>query len=187
MKRALLILIGLAAAYSASSQIVGIRTNILSDISTTLNLAAEVGLGPQISLDVPVSYNPWKFGGGKMFKQIAVQPEVRWWTKQRFAGHFVGFHLHYASYNFSNVKLPFNVYPAVRDNRFEGQLYGFGFSYGYQWKFNDHWGIEGTIGLGYARIAYDKYPSCCGDKIGSGHKNYWGPTRLGINLIYYIR
>lgn len=177
----------LALALPLRGQVVGVRTNVLSDIATTMNLGLEVGLGRRVSLDLPVSYNPWQFSEGKMFKHVAVQPEVRWWTCNRFIGHFIGIHAHYASYNFRGVRLPFNVYPAVRDNRYEGDLYGFGVSYGYQWYLGNHWGLEATVGAGYARIRYDEYPRCCGERTGKGFKNYWGPTRAGINLVYYIK
>ena len=48
--------------------------------------------------------------------------------------------------------------------------------------------MEATIGVGYARINYDKY-NCghCGSKLNSGHKNYFGPTKVGINIIYVIK
>lgn len=187
MKHCLSIILLLAAALPCRSQVVGIRSNVLSDITTTMNLGLEIGLGPRVSLDLPVSYNPWEFGDRKMFKHVAVQPEVRWWLCNRFSGHFFGFHAHYASFNVRNVKLPFGIYPGVEHGRYEGDLFGFGLSYGYQWIIGRHWGLEATVGLGYARIIYDRYKPCCGEKTWSGTKNYWGPTRLGLNFVYYIK
>lgn len=187
MKRYLLILLLAAAALPGRGQVVGIRTNVFSDIATTMNLGLEIGLGQKLSLDLPVSYNPWEFKDRKMLKLIAVQPELRWWLCNRFSGHFLGVHAHYAAYNVRGLKLPFGIYPGVKENRYEGDAVGFGVSYGYQWIIGRHWGIEATVGLGYAHIWYDKYRKCCGEKIASGSRNYWGPTRLGVNFVYYIK
>ena len=48
--------------------------------------------------------------------------------------------------------------------------------------------MEATVGVGYARVDYDRY-NCqdCGTKLNSGHKNYFGPTKLGLSLIYIIK
>ena len=48
-----------------------------------------------------------------------------------------------------------------------------------------HWNLEAEIGVGYAYTRYDKY-MCprCGSKVGSGHHNYFGPTKAAINLVY---
>ena len=48
--------------------------------------------------------------------------------------------------------------------------------------------IEANLGIGYARLHYDKY-KCqkCGEKIGTESRNYFGPTKAGISLIYYLK
>lgn len=47
---------------------------------------------------------------------------------------------------------------------------------------------ETSIGGGYARIHYDKYPCAnCGTKIGEGKTNYWGITKAAVSLIYIIK
>ncbi len=165
---------------------VNIKTNVLYDATTTLNLGAEFRLGAKTSLDIPVSYNPWTFDNNKKWKHILVQPEFRWWTKETFNGHFFGLHTHYAFYNVGGLdNPPFSEYMNI--HRFEGWLVGAGFSYGYRWNFNHRWGMEATLGVGYAYMSYDKY-SCnhCGEKIASEAKNYFGPTKAGISLIYNI-
>ena len=50
------------------------------------------------------------------------------------------------------------------------------------------WSMEAEIGVGYARIDYDKY-NCgkCGSKLDNGHKNYVGPTKIALNIIYVIK
>ena len=50
------------------------------------------------------------------------------------------------------------------------------------------WSLEASIGLGYARILYDKYPcATCGTKLKDTSKNYLGPTKASLSLIYLIK
>ena len=81
--------------------------------------------------------------------------------------------------------MPFGLWEELRNRRYEGDLYGFGFTYGYQWMLNRHWNIEAAIGLGYAHIIYDRYPCAdCGTRQKGGHKNYLGPTKAAVSLVY---
>lgn len=161
-----------------------VKTNLLYDVTTTFNLGVEFYLDNQISLDVPVSYNPWIFSNSKKWKHILVQPELRWWMKETFRGTFIGIHAHYAFYNVGGLdNPPFSKY--MNAHRFEGWLAGVGVSYGYSWNFSQYWGMEASLGIGYAYLDYDKFEcSECGKKLGSETRNYLGPTKAGITLIY---
>lgn len=171
--------------YQARAQHSGIKTNLLYDATATFNLGAEFRLGGKTSLDIPVNWNPFTFGNNRKWKHILVQPELRLWTRETFAGHFFGLHTHYAYYNVGNLPEPFSPY--MRSHRFEGWLAGAGVSYGYRWNFSPHWGMEATVGAGYAYMKYDKF-TCgrCGDKIASETKHYFGPTKIGLSLIYSL-
>ena len=164
---------------------VGIKSNLLYDATATMNLGAEFRLGPRTSLDVPLSWNPWQFSNNRKWKHVLVQPEFRLWTKETFSGHFFGLHAHYAYYNVGNLPKPFSE--NMRQNRYEGWLAGAGVSYGYRWSFNSNWGMEATVGVGYAYLSYDKY-DChkCGERLASKTKNYFGPTKIGVSLVYAI-
>ncbi len=166
---------------------IAVKTNLLYDATTTLNLGAEFRLGRRLTLDIPVNYNPWTFDNNKKLKHVLVQPEVRWWTCEAFNGHFIGLHGHYAYYNIGGLdNPPFSEY--MNTHRFEGWLAGAGVSYGYHWMLGKHWSLEATLGIGYAYMDYDKYPcEKCGEKLGSETKNYFGPTKAGISLIYMIK
>ena len=76
----------------------------------------------------------------------------------------------------------------LRKYRYEGTLYGAGIAYGHQWILGKRWNLEATIGVGYARIEYDKYKyQTCGPYIKKGTKDYIGPTKVGINFIDIIK
>lgn len=164
---------------------VAIKSNLLYDATATLNVGAEFRLADKMSLDIPLSWNPWQFSDNRKWKHVLVQPEFRLWTKETFSGHFFGLHAHYAYYNVGNLPKPFSE--NMRQSRYQGWLVGAGVSYGYRWSFNRNWGMEAVIGVGYAYLDYDKYPCYkCGEKLKSGTKHYFGPTKVGVSLVYAI-
>lgn len=190
----LLLILFAGSAAPVFGQHVGIKTNLLYDATSTLNLGVEVGLSRRITLELSGNLNPWTFSENRKMKHILLQPELRWWLCERFNGHFFGIHAHWAHYNwggmlpwgFSNGKM-FGVIEnrAMMDNRYQGWLVGGGLTYGYQWLLGKHWNLEASLGLGYAYLKYDKYPCRkCGKKTDEEHKNYLGPTKAAVSLIY---
>ena len=168
---------------AANSQTVAVKSNLLYDATSTINLGLEFAVAPKWSLEFPVNYNPWDFGENRKLKHWMIQPEVRRWFCQAFNGHFVGLHGHIGGYNLGGVELV-----GLKDYRYEGSFYGAGLSYGYHWILSSRLSIEATIGLGYALLDYTKF-KCekCAEKIKDNTKNYLGPTRAGGSLIYIIR
>ena len=135
---------------------VAVKTNVAIDAVAIPNLGVEVGLSKKLTVDIPFYYNPWKYSDNKMLKLVMVQPE-----------------------------LPFSPFDDLKDFRYKGHFYGGGVSYGYQFVLGRHWNLGATIGLGYAYVRYKKY-ECeeCGDMLEKSNKNYWGPTKAALNLIY---
>ena len=111
------------------AQKVAVKTNLLYDATTTMNLGLEIGLGKKWSLDLSGNYNPWKFDDETRLRHWGVQPELRYWLCEKFNGHFLGLHGHYA-----------------------------------------------------------KYPcATCGTVQKSEKKNYFGPTKAAVSIIYIIK
>ena len=165
---------------------VSIKSNLLYDATASMNLGLEFRTGDKTSFEIPVTYNPWTFADNRKWKLLLIQPELRFWTDETFNGHFFGLHGHYAVYNVSKLRHPpFSEY--MNTHRFQGWLAGAGLSYGYRWNFENRWGLEATIGVGYAYLSYDKF-ECdgCGRWLESETKNYFGPTKAGLTLIYNI-
>lgn len=186
MKRILIFLM-LLPPLAGHSQRLDVKTNLLYDATTTMNLGLEARLASCATLEVAVSYNPWTFSDHRQWKILLVQPEYRYWLRGAFDGHFFGAHLHGGQFNINRVDAPFGLWPELKEYNYQGEFYGAGLSWGYRWRFSPRWGLEATLGAGYARVNYDKYTCVvCGDKVGSGHKNYWGPTKAGISLIFNI-
>lgn len=189
MKNKLLLLVLLMAQATALfSQRIAVKNNILYDALLTPNLGVEIGLHKKLTLDVTGNYNPFEFGSNKMIKHWLVQPELRYWFCERFSRGFVGIHAHGGQANVGHIKLPFGMYKALNDYRYEGDYYGGGISVGYQLPLSKRWNLEFSIGGGYARIKYDKYDLETDEKLKAGlTHDYFGLTKATLSVIYIIK
>lgn len=184
MKRTFFLLFFLlTCAVACRGQVLAVKSNLLYDATTTLNLGLEFGLTDKITLDVSGNYNPWRFGDYRL-KHGLIQPEVRYWKDDTFDGHFFGLHGMYARYNVGGLFFNHNM----RHNRYQGHLFGAGLSYGYQWILNTRWHLEASVGIGYIRLSDKKYPCAdCGEMLKSESRNYFGPTKAAVSIIYIIK
>ena len=80
-------------------QKVAIKSNLLYDVTATVNAGIEVGLAPKWTFDLSANYNGWTFSHERKWKHWLLQPEGRYWFCDRFAGHFVGVHALGGQYN----------------------------------------------------------------------------------------
>ena len=178
-----LIIVGMFLAFlffpfNARAQIVGIHTNLLGWCGLTPNIGLEVGFAKNWSVQLDGAYNPFTFSEGRSTKYWAIQPEVKFWPRYKFSGHYIGIHGHFAQYDWG-----------LWQDRYRGKLGGCGLSYGYAWIIADRWGIEANIGAGWSLIQNDdvsdrKNPGICYGPLNHGH---WGLTKLGIKISYLIK
>lgn len=177
------------AAHSTEKQYPSllVKSNLLYDMTTTFHLGLEIRLNNYLSLELPFNYNPWTFANNRKIKHLLIQPELRYWVYEPFNGHFLGLHLHYSVFNIGGFTIPLKQFPELKGYRYEGDIYGLGFSYGYHWILSPRWGLEATLGYGYSYIDFAMY-RCekCGDKTMEGNKHYLGATKAGISIIYSI-
>ena len=150
IKHGLAIIAFVACILPASNlcgQNIAIKSNLLYDLTTTLNMGGEVRCDDTHTISLSLNYNPWNFGGNKKMKHFLLQPEYRKWFNEVFTGSFIGFQLHYALFNFGGM-LPWGFNNGkmlgienrqIAHNRYQGNLAGFGISYGYQWILAKHW------------------------------------------------
>jgi len=170
----ILLLVLTALPWVVRAQNVAVKTNGLYWLATTPNVGVEIALSRKVTLDLSAAYNPWTFKDDKKMRFWLAQPEAKYWFCEKFEGHFVGVHIHGAQY-----------FGGFNDKRYDGYLAGGGFTYGYDWILSPHWNIEAAIGIGYAHLWYKESPripcmKCYEDK----HKNYFGPTKAAISLVY---
>lgn len=174
----------LLAATDAKAQDVTLKTNLLGWATTSINAGVEVSAGTRHTAQVFFAINPWTYSGGKRLRYWAVEPEWRWWTCQKFGGSFFGVHALGGEYNVRNIDMPFGILPKTKDGRhYEGWYIGAGLTYGYQWLLSRHWNLEASVGVGYAYSPYKLYGRC--DKcLEKDHRNYVGPTKAALSLVY---
>ena len=174
----------IGVSWSSADGQIALKTNLLYDATLSPNVGIEVGVAPRWTVELSGNINAWSFSDGKRWKHWLVQPEARYWFCQKFFGHFVGAHLLGGQYNVGGIKGLKHDF--LGEERFQGWYVGAGLAYGYTWILNRHWSFEAEIGLGYVYRRYDVYPCAhCGTKKESGvSRNYVGPTKAALNLIY---
>ena len=179
-------------AIGASSQHLAVKNNLLYSGLAVPNLGLEMALGKHFSADFSGAYNPFKLSDDKQLDFWYVQPEIKYWFMQKYAGSYIGFHTFGGKYDIGGVsgKLDFAGLSCVdlsgmKDYRYDGKMLGAGMSFGHYWILSPHWGIEASLGVGYAHLKYN-----CGEsdsKLGLFISDYFGPTKAGINLVYLIK
>ncbi len=171
------------ADLESKKMLFALKTNLVAYIPFIFNIGVEVPLGDKFSLDVPLYYSPYTLIESYSFRTLGIQPEFRYWFDQSMTGHFVGFHMMGGWYN-----MAWNSRSRFQDMDGETPVYGAGFSYGYAKSLkNDRWGIEFNAGLGYGHFHYDVFAN---EENGILYKDdtfdYWGITRLSVNIIYKL-
>ena len=155
-----------------------IKTNALYLLAGVANIGGEYAFHPHWSVDASLVYSPYTIATTYRMRFLYLQPEARYWLTKPMKGHFFGVHLHAGVFNVS----------VDRDNRYQSEkgFYGAGVSYGYSLPLAKRWSAEFTVGVGYAFTKYCTYYN-----IPNGMRyekdrpyNYWGPTKLGVSIIY---
>lgn len=171
------------------AQTVAIKTNTLYWATTTPNIGVEMTVDKKHTAQLFYGLNPWKQSGGdhSKLRHWSTMAEYRHWFCQSFNGWFVGAHVMGGEFNVEGVDFPLGMLSTLKNHRYEGWFAGGGISCGYQWPISRHWNLETSLGVGYDYIKYDKMKSgTCGKKLKSSHKNYFGPTKAAISLVYVI-
>ncbi len=138
MKRYLFItLLLISFSVATHAQFYAVKTNTLSLATCTLNGGVELALNKQWSLDVSGYWNPVKTNNISL-KHWYIQPAIRWWLYEHFAGHFAALQVASGKYDIGNSK---------RHTR--GWFSGVGASYGYTWILSKQWNMTAEAGLGF--------------------------------------
>jgi hypothetical protein len=167
-----------------------VKTNIPHWVTLSPNAGAEFLLKPDYNYTFEISggFNPFEIANDKQWKHWVMWAEARYWAFEPFNAHFFGLHYVGGSYNGGGFKLPFNVFEELKTQRADGNVNGIGLSYGYSWIIGNNLTLEATLGAGYAQFNYDIYAlGKNSDKKGAGRKNYFGPTKGAISLVYVFR
>ncbi len=184
-------------AFSARGQRVAVKNNLFYDALLTPNISVEVAFGEKFTLDTQWGANYFFHTTNslhpsyttKKWSHWLLQPEVRYWACDVFNGWFFGLHLHGGQMNVGGVNIPLfivqNKNGEMKNYRYEGYFFGGGISAGYQWPITDRFNVELSLGVGYARLVYDRFKCVtCGERDKQGAADYLGPTKSTLSLIY---
>lgn len=174
-----------------------IRNNLAWDATGSLNLGLEVALGKHASIGGNFGFKSWDryffwdnfryvdnpdiYG---KWRHLTLAPEFRWYPRAVSRGHFFGADLLWVHYNVGAVRFPLHLYPAVVDQRVQGDLWGAGLFYGYAFALGRHWRIETELGVAGGWYNDDAFEcGTCGASLGARHGATLVP-KLGVNVVY---
>lgn len=186
----LLLFLAMFFVQEIKAQKVAVKTNIVYDAAANVNAGLEFGLAKRWTLDLSGNLNVWDMSHGRKWKHWFVQPELRYWFCDRFAGHFMALHIHGGQYNIGGLDNDLEFlgtdFSRLGDSRFQGWFAGAGLAYGYTWILGEHWNVEAEVGFGYSYTRYDRFECVgCGKKVDEDKEHHYvGPTKAAINLVY---
>lgn len=171
----ILILSGvLFCCQSAVAQRVAVKTNALDWLTLTPNISLEARLNSRLTLDIGFAVNPVTSPIADKIKpsHFRFQPELRYWFNRPMARHFVGFAPMFADYN-----VQWNT------RKYQGDLFAFGFNYGYALVLNRHWNVEFSAGVGIGRIRCYKYTTA-EDRPAKPNYTKWAPMPVDLSVSF---
>ena len=163
----------------SSPRLITVKTDAVPWCGSIMNLGVEVEITPHISVALPVWYCPWFISDSHSLRVAALQPEGRWWLKESGEGHFAGIHASVAWYNLK--------WGRYRYQDYHMPLLGAGLTYGYAFRFDRHWGLELSAGVGFVYTRYDRFYNTHNGQLADRRgTSYFGPDHLSISLLYHI-
>lgn len=160
---------GLSQKYSIGTNIAGITT-------ATLNLELSASFNRNLSIHLPLSWNPFTLKGNRKLLHLGLQPGVRWWFWHVYSGFFGAAQLNLIRYNCGLSKY-----------RFDGKGYGVSISAGYSKMVSRRWNLDFEAGVAIGRLIHDCYERVrCGEYLFSEDKIRVLPGRVSIAVVYLL-
>ena len=174
-------------------QKINVKTNPLYLVTSTPNFGVEFALSKKVSFSLSGGLNFFDLASEiqddgsivkSKIKHYLVMPEFKYWTCRSFERSFFGLHGIYSHFNMSNISF---IKP-IKDYRYQGDAFGGGLSYGYQWAMGKRWGIEASLGVGYLHLDYEKFDKEeSGKFLGNFTHDYVGPTKIELSFLYFLK
>ena len=178
---------GVCGVEEAKKTVLTVKSNLLYDAITALNVAVEVPIGEKWSVELEDVCPWWHHENKWAFQLLQVGAEGRYWFKPSRArkvltGQFGGLYVMGGKYDLQKR----------RDICYQGEFWSVGASYGYAMPIGKRFNMEFSVSLGFMSTHYKHYnPSenwndLVADKRKHGRFTYWGPTKVKVSLIYPI-
>lgn len=170
-----------------------LKTNMVYDLLSVPNLGAEFYLGKNLSIvgnwmyawwDLHPKAYWWRIYGGDL--------ALRWWFgreahEKPLTGHHVGIYGSLLTYDFELGGTGY-MGGIPRGTLWDKCNHFFGVEYGYSLPIAKRWNIDFNVGFGYWGGVYQVYDPKDGCYIyrETRHRNYWGPTKAEVSLVWLI-
>ncbi len=165
-----------------------LKTNLLYDVVSALNIAAEISVTSSCSICVEWVF-PWWLDSkhNRCFETLYAELQCRYWiggheTPSQLLGWFVG---GYFGGGYCDLQ---RNYKGV-----QGEFMGGGVCGGYTHKVWRDLRIEYQLGVGVIATSYDKYDVVLDCQSytrllrgQSGSHTWWGPTKVGVSLVWML-
>ena len=116
------------------------------------------------------------------FRNLSVQPELRWWPSPDNEGFYAGLHLGTGLYNFA-----FGGEHRYQDHDGRTPAFGGGLGAGYRMALGTtgRWWVEFSAGAGVYGLHYDLFVNRLGGpKVGSEHRTVLALDQLSVSFAY---
>lgn len=170
--------------------VAAVKTNLLYDAVTALNLEVEVPIGDRFSVMVEDVFPWWETGNKYCFQVWEMGVEARYWFKpwnrigtEKLRGFFVGPYVMSAKYDFQWDK----------KINYQGEMWSAGATFGYATAIGRHKrvNLEFSISLGYMQSPYrhylptDDYSKLIHDPAldGTFYNYFLYPTKAKVSLV----
>lgn len=172
-----------------SKPLLAVKTNLLYDLGSALNLEMEVPLGRRWSVSAEWIF-PWWLWEKKQYALEILNGNVEgryWWgdrtRREPLTGWFTGV---YAGGGYYDVEW--------KTKGYQGEFLSAGFTGGFAHRIGRNWRMEYSLGVGYLGSKYREYvpETICGDdqwhliRKRHGQVNWVGPTRAKVSLVWMI-
>lgn len=169
---------------SQEKTLLALKTNLLYDAVTALNVEVEVPIGDKWSVAVEDVFPWWHIGNKYAFQMWEIGVEGRYWfhrtpARKVLSGQFLGIYTMSAKYDFQ-WRTHLN---------YQGEYWSTGLTYGYAKPIGKYFNLELSLSLGYLSTAYRHYMPSPGytelhrDPDKQGRLGYWGPTKIKASLV----
>lgn len=168
---------------------VAVKTNLLYDLATALNVEIEVPIKNHWSVVIEDVFPWWERGNKYCFQLWEMGVEGRYWLsdnkyhRQKLSGHFVGGYVMSGKYDFQ----------WKRRLNYQGEFWSVGATYGYAFPIGKRFKLELSASVGYLSTAYRHYNPAPDygelilDPYKQGRVGYFGPTKLKVSLVLPIK
>lgn len=154
-----------------------LRANLLRWATLTPDLGLEWRIDDNWAVLVNGSWTTWSWNDkARRYALREIAPEVRYYLGKETGGYFG------ASYKIGSFNYKFS------QTGKQGDIMGGGITGGYVLKLNNAFSLDFSLGLGYIHAGYDEYVLMDGVRVrsGEGSKNWWGPTNIGVSLVWNV-